>query len=82
MRYPLLIRLHGVHGLSGDDLMMPDEPPMRCAGPGCHKKIDYEHSWAFTDGLPCCSQHCYMRYIKAKRPVEYERLSIVLGAVD
>lgn len=62
--------------------MTPDEENMRCGGPGCHKKLRYEQVWAFTDGFPCCSQLCYMRYIKKVRPIDYNRLSIVLGAVD
>jgi len=44
--------------------------------------LDYDDIWAFTDGKPFCSPKCYIKYIKEVDPIQYERLSLVLGVVD
>lgn len=48
----------------------------------CRRVLDFEDIWAFTDGVPFCSPKCYMKQIKETQPANYERLSLVLGAVD
>ena len=48
----------------------------------CRKVVPYEEIWSFTDDMPFCSQKCYMRHIKKAQPERYERLALVLGAVD
>ena len=45
----------------------------------CRKKVAYDETYAFTDGLPFCSLSCYMKHIKEVHPTRYAQLSVVLG---
>lgn len=59
-----------------------DDERVKCAGPGCRKKVDMLEAWAIIPDGKFCSRDCYMRHIKKNDPVQYGQLIPFFGVVE